>query len=124
MQSLLMVHVLCPLLGWLHSLCHARPGDKGLNRRRTPKISLDTMAGLSIRDVLNGNCLFVTGGLGFLGSVCLEQLLRLTEVSPSSLRLCARPGGYCYNKLSCCSSNAGTYRARRDCDLVATLVTL
>lgn len=38
------------------------------------------MAGLSIRDVLDGNCILITGGLGFLGSVCLEQLLRLTEV--------------------------------------------
>lgn len=35
---------------------------------------------LSVREQLEGQCVLVTGGLGFLGSVCLEQLLRLTEV--------------------------------------------
>jgi nucleoside-diphosphate-sugar epimerase len=32
---------------------------------------------------LAGKTVFVTGGLGFLGSVVVEQLLRLTEVRNS-----------------------------------------
>lgn len=35
---------------------------------------------LSVKDTLNGNIL-LTGGVGFLGSVCLQQLLALTDVS-------------------------------------------
>lgn len=34
---------------------------------------------LSVKQELRG-CILLTGGLGFLGSVCLEQLLALTEV--------------------------------------------
>lgn len=34
----------------------------------------------SPRQQLKGQCIFLTGGLGYEGSVVLEQLLRLTEV--------------------------------------------
>ena len=35
---------------------------------------------ISVREQMSGSVVLLTGGLGFLGSVCLEQLLRLTEV--------------------------------------------
>lgn len=35
---------------------------------------------------LAGKTVFVTGGLGFLGSVVVEQLLRLTEVRDVKLK--------------------------------------
>jgi len=35
---------------------------------------------LSVAEQIDGRCILITGGLGFLGSVALEQLLRLTEV--------------------------------------------
>jgi thioester reductase-like protein len=38
---------------------------------------------LSISKVLRGSIL-LTGGVGFLGSVCLEQLLSLTEVGAAA----------------------------------------
>ena len=38
---------------------------------------------LSIKKELRGSVL-LTGGIGFLGSVCLEQMLALTEVSCNS----------------------------------------
>lgn len=38
---------------------------------------------LSMREQTQGTSVLLTGGLGFLGSVCLEQLLRLTEVRTS-----------------------------------------
>jgi hypothetical protein len=41
---------------------------------------LDDIMRLSVKETLNGNIL-LTGGVGFLGSVCLQQLLALTDVS-------------------------------------------
>jgi nucleoside-diphosphate-sugar epimerase len=40
---------------------------------------------LSVREQLEGRCVLITGGLGFLGSVCLEQLLRLSKVRVQQL---------------------------------------
>jgi FlaA1/EpsC-like NDP-sugar epimerase len=42
------------------------------------------MSLLSIREQLAGSTILVTGGLGGVGSTCLEQLLRQTEVRESS----------------------------------------
>jgi thioester reductase-like protein len=39
---------------------------------------MDSM--FSVSEQTRGSSVLLTGSLGFLGSVCLEQLLRLTEV--------------------------------------------
>lgn len=45
------------------------------------------VAVLSVAEQLRGCTVLLTGGVGFLGSVCLEQLLRLTEVRQVAVQL-------------------------------------